>query len=733
MPRRPVKPQDRQRVVRACDQCKSSKKRCDGSQPCKPCLKKGYDGICHYTAGRRHHPLPQPASMLSNIAPAQDARLVYERSGANEAMMSPNSWDFNGGTTISADNAGPGFAPALPEHIPEERDHSIDTRGSSIEVMAQPSVMLSSLSGEKVFVGNTAAISFLQFLQKTLERHVGPSGFTDTQESRKLFEADAIDNGSSRFYDGLCIEDKKAYIQYFFDASNGLLDLYTWDEVCHMLQTETRTKVHGASPISQVPKTLEMASLYIMVAIGAQCYGPTKDAAVWAAELFSFARGLAFAQMLENPSLDLVRVFLLMAFYMFGACRRNSAFMYLGCASKAADILGLHVSAQHKHAAPSARDARLRAAKSIRVFDVVCSSILGRSSSTPSLRAGFSSYVSDGINDSNGVVYRALALGATYEISALLDTAVKKSGEGELDVDTAENLVLALQQRSRNFPSILRKSTEEDSSNNRHMVIGNVHVSGAYYFSVILVTRQFLIQHVVPQLSDRPRLIQHHNINGKTKIDQLADACIEAATFMAHMCHQVMRSGHLLGNMCILKAWIFATGLVLGFSLLVEDVANTSERRTAFLKSLHVLGELRHLSPQAEQYYGILTSFHQAIKVYKERTCRKKRASRGTLVDCVFLPEGTADGNEPEAITTQLPSPEMTMQDISSADWLDGLPLDTLNDMEPVDSTLMGDNDIIMRMLWESERYAMDYPAGMLPDAETSIDSSVQGLGTLLS
>ena len=69
-----------------------------------------------------------------------------------------------------------------------------------------------------VFVGNTAAISFLQFLQKTLERHVGPSGFTDAQESRNLFEADAVDNGSSCFYDGLCLEDKKAYIQYFFDA-----------------------------------------------------------------------------------------------------------------------------------------------------------------------------------------------------------------------------------------------------------------------------------------------------------------------------------------------------------------------------------------------------------------------------------------------------------------------------------------------------------------------------------
>jgi hypothetical protein len=170
---------------------------------------------------------------------------------------------------------------------------------------------------------------------------------------------------------------------------------------------------------------------------------------------------------------------------------------------------------------------------------------------------------------------------------------------------------------------------------------------------------------------------------------------------------------------------------VLGFSLLTEDTTHTSERRTAFLKSLHVLGELRQLSPQAEQYHGILSSFHQAIKAYNERTRRKKRASRGTLVDCVFLPEGASETNASEAATaTQLPSPEMTMQDISSAEWFNSLPLDGLNDIEPVDPTLMGYNDVIMRLLWESERYAMDYPAGMLPDVE---DVTTQSMDTLLS
>lgn len=116
-----------------------------------------------------------------------------------------------------------------------------------------------------------------------------------------------------------------------------------------MLHTESRNKTSDTSSASTSLRVLESASLYLMVAIGAQCYGPTKDAVVWAAELFSFARKLAFAQMLESPSLDLVRVFLLMAFYMFGACRRNSAFMYLGIASKSADILGLHMSVSQKH------------------------------------------------------------------------------------------------------------------------------------------------------------------------------------------------------------------------------------------------------------------------------------------------------------------------------------------------------------------------------------------------
>lgn len=80
----------------------------------------------------------------------------------------------------------------------------------------------------------------------------------------------------------------------------------------------------------------------MVLAIGAQSY--PSDPETTQMRLFFFTRGQrrAFAGFLEDPSTDLIRVFLLMSFYMFGACRRNTAFMYLGVAARSAVALGLH-------------------------------------------------------------------------------------------------------------------------------------------------------------------------------------------------------------------------------------------------------------------------------------------------------------------------------------------------------------------------------------------------------
>lgn len=73
---------------------------------------------------------------------------------------------------------------------------------------------------------------------------------------------------------------------------------------------------------------------------------------------FARAKQAAFQDFLLEPSLDMIVSFILMAFYMFCACRRNTASLYLGIASRAATILGLHTPELDRTLPRDVRDLR---------------------------------------------------------------------------------------------------------------------------------------------------------------------------------------------------------------------------------------------------------------------------------------------------------------------------------------------------------------------------------------
>lgn len=66
-------------------------------------------------------------------------------------------------------------------------------------------------------MGNTAALSFLRFLQKTLKHYAGPSGFTAREHSHKWFEVTDPELGGA-FSDDLDGKDKSALTRCFLDA-----------------------------------------------------------------------------------------------------------------------------------------------------------------------------------------------------------------------------------------------------------------------------------------------------------------------------------------------------------------------------------------------------------------------------------------------------------------------------------------------------------------------------------
>lgn len=140
--------------------------------------------------------------------------------------------------------------------------------------------------------------------------------------------------------------------------SSGFLDLYTQDEVIELISLATEEQDSNRPQVSRRLDRAALGSLYLMLAIGLQVRGGSRDDLVLASKYFNQGRKMTFEKMLEDPTINLARAFLLLAFYMCGACRRNSAFMYLGVAAKSADILGLHAAAKHRHISKTEQDSR---------------------------------------------------------------------------------------------------------------------------------------------------------------------------------------------------------------------------------------------------------------------------------------------------------------------------------------------------------------------------------------
>lgn len=158
--------------------------------------------------------------------------------------------------------------------------------------------------------------------------------------------------------------------------------------------------------------------------------------------------------------------------------------------------------------------------------------------------------------------YRALALSATCEVAMVLDESVRSSTEdGRVGLVAAEKFLQRLRDWSRALPAELRQRLRQRDDHNynpsyRESAIGSVHVASVYYFGVILLTRPFLVQRIMPRLRGRSMHsdadAEQHTVYSEKEIE-FAEVCVEAATYMVQMCSEAIETGLIWGNMRILK------------------------------------------------------------------------------------------------------------------------------------------------------------------------------------
>ncbi|CAI7632052.1 unnamed protein product [Penicillium palitans] len=640
MPRPKVHPANRLRANTACTACRASKKRCSGYFPCTNCIHKGRDRSC------------TPFKSLPNAGLRN--RLVPPSQPAVEASRTWRRMTVDLQTPLRSQSHDIG--------TPHPEFDKLQAGSHSPEVTHRTHPrMLRNLQGERVYVGKAASLSFLQLLRDTVTQHIGPSQFSHNGGSEDMLEAEAHHDLLNFSQECCTVDEKDRFIQNYHTATSGFFDLSFSDDV-------SSTLIGPEEPKTDRERT-RAAIMDLMVAIGAQsCPNDRKTLQV---ERFYFARGQrrTFANMLEDPSLDLVRVFLLMSFYMLGACRRNTAFMYLGVASRAAVALGFHAESPGP-ISPDESDKsneRSRLWMSLCILDLLVSSILGRPSAISPL-------LPENRQEPSGIGAGPPDPGlvASYRLSLILDEIINCIySEKAASAQQADLLLCKLNGWCEYLPRSLRTSSSlgyKDQSTFQEHTIGNMHVACSYHFAVILVTRPFLVSALSVRLA---RLHQSLSTGDPIEVPEedpahsrLAAACIDSALYMLQTCLEVHRSGLLLRNMCILKAFIFAAALVLGFSMFSHREVD-SEIDDVFRGALIILRMLASQSAQAAHYLEIITKLEAAISKQRQRLVAQARQRRSQYVTRIFSLNDTPatpqtqgegeEGEEEEAVNTTPP------------------------------------------------------------------------------
>lgn len=296
---------------------------------------------------------------------------------------------------------------------------------------------------------------------------------------------------------------------------------------------------------------------------------------------------------------------------------------------------------------------RRRAWKSLLILDTIVSSILGRPGGLPPMRPNEDP--SSNHEEAVGLDRPCrLASRAVFQISARITELEQQIGNGILvDSATAEKFLKRLREWNATLPQELRhfaglRETSLDPPD-RELFIGATHVACTYYFTIILVTRPFLISYLVSQMRRRRR--PNIDRSEPSQASDLAQACLDSAMYMAKTGFMAVKSDILSNNMCLLKAWMFAAGLLLGFSMFAQSEPD-SEIDESFRNAIAVLERLAQFSPQARHYFEILTTFSDAIHTHREQVGRERKRKSNRFVNQIFTADFHDDNLAPAAFTT---------------------------------------------------------------------------------
>ncbi|KAH2971892.1 hypothetical protein KXW43_007501 [Aspergillus fumigatus] len=516
---------------------------------------------------------------------------------------------------------------ALEDHSADLEQQTTDDKDGTAPV---PKVarLLRDGQGKFMYIGDSASLSFLQSVRRIVSLSIGRCEFTEDTSRHSMLEAF---QGSSATQTGPLSappsnDEAQRLARQYVLATSPLLDLFDLEEFYQRLANWVGNPTVDEDTVSSI--------FYLVLAIGVQVSEVNQDLAE---QYFVSGRQLAFSAFTETPSIYTIQSYVLISMYMLGACRRNGAFMNLGIALRAAYAVGIHRRDANALFCTRERRARERVWKSLRMIDLFLSASLGRPPATsdfdhdvrdPATLAGEQQLPRPEAQLSQCVV----ALCRIFD-RILTEVYMKQV----VSINVAETISNQHRAWVRYLPTFLSGQTERLSSKNLESMLAAAHVFGAYYWSIILLTRPFFIFRVSQYVKSKsdPGISSNDPRASASRIALFSDACVYSALRCLNIVDDLSRFEALPRRLPFLINSVFNSAVVLGAAFFAE-YDNLLPLEEGMDKSEKFLGLFVPHDPHACRFYQIIKYLRDAVAEYVRRRNRQWMERRSKQVDQLF-------------------------------------------------------------------------------------------------
>ncbi|KAL4765182.1 uncharacterized protein BDW70DRAFT_147440 [Aspergillus foveolatus] len=614
-------PGARLRCRRACDSCKRRKQKCNGEQPCTICIQRRKEAECHFS--------DKPARLLRPGNEPKEAMLLSEHLVSTPQRRTAMDHLLNSLEDTSAN---------LEQQVGEDKDGG----AAPVPKVAR---LLRDGQGKFMYIGDSASLSFLQSVRRIVSQSIGRCEFTEDTSRHSMLEAF---QSSSTTHNGPLAQppsndEAQRLARQYVLATSPLLDLFDLEEFHPRLANWIGNPTGDEDTVSSI--------FYLVLAIGAQV-SDTNQAQ--AERYFVSGRQLAFSAFTETPSLYTIQSYVLISMYMLGACRRNGAFMNLGIALRAAYAVGIHRRDANSLFTTRERRARERVWKSLRMMDLFLSASLGRPPATSDFDYDLRE---DEVSRRESHLPQDQLSTTVISLCRIFERVLTEVYMRQVvSINLAENISNQHRAWVRTLPTFLQLQRDRLESRTLEESLAAAHVFGSYYWSIILLTRPFLIFWVSQYVkSKKGSAGAPESRNGTSRLSLFADACVYSALRGLDLVEGLARYEALPRRLPFLINSVFNSAVVLGAAFFA-DYDNLLPLEEGMNKAERFLELFVPHDPHSCRFLQIIRYLRAAVSEYVGRRSRQWMERRSRQVEQLFGQVGPASADELSPTPDTIPS-----------------------------------------------------------------------------